>query len=159
MPASVYSEAQIDALMAIVGNRITNETDPETVRAFLNALADTNFVTDAQLAAIATIEPTKYKGSFADLASIPTVGAGSGDYATIIVAGGDDTNAIWDDDAGAWIDTGSAVTGETAATVKSKYESNADTNALTDALLTKLNDLSIAASTASAIAALDGSIT
>jgi len=64
----------------------------------------------------------------------------------------------WDNDDSLWVEQGTAST-ETAASIKTKYESNADTNAYTDAEKSKLADISDAANTTDFVAALDGAIT
>ena len=158
--AEVYTKDQSDAQAQIIGAAIKNRTSPGAVAAAIAAQLDANLITDAERDAIAQISPSPFKGDFADLADIPTVGAQAGDYAVLTKVGEDDTTAIFDVDAGAWIDTGAAVTGETAASVKTKYESNPNTNAFTDAHLAKLDGLQFAADNTSYIAAftagLDG---
>ena len=161
MPATVYNKAQIDALMAIIGNRITTETDPATLQAAIAALANINFITDAQVTKLNALESSKFLGTFTSVGAIPTVSAVAGSYADVDSgAGGVDVQRyIWDVDDSGFVLAVGAVAGETDASIKTKYENNADTNALTDALLTKLTDLAIAANTADAVAALDGAIT
>ncbi len=153
-----YTKAQIDAQAAVVGARVKARTlGPYIVTQIANE-NDVNLITDAERAAIATIEPTKFKGTYASLAAIPTAGAAAGMYA-ILSKGGDDTIAIWDVGLGAWVDTGNAVTAETAATIKTKYESNANTNAFTDAEKAKLTAITNAANITAFTAALDAALT
>lgn len=160
MPSTFYDKAQIDAIMAIIGNRITVETDPAAVKAFLDGIADTNFLTDAERTKLAGLEGSKFLGTFTSAGAIPTVSAVPGSYADVDAGVGNDvTRYIWDDDDNQFVEQGGSVAGETAASVKTKYESNADTNAFTDARLTKLDALTLAANTNDAVAALDGAIT
>ena len=160
MVDTVYSKSQIDAILAIVGNRITVETDIPTLKANIGAISDTNFLTDAEKTKIASLESSKFLGTFTSVGNIPTVNAVAGSYADVDAGVGSDVSRyIWDVDDASFVEQGGAVAGETATSIKTKYESNADTNALTDALLTKLNDLSLAANTNDAVAALDGAIT
>jgi len=155
-----YTKTQIDAQATVLGNRMKARTTGAAIVTAIEGESDKNLVSDAEKAAIATIEPTKYKGAFTSLAAIisahPT--ASSGDSATILNTGTDDTEAIWDEDAGTWIDTGAIATSETAATVKSKYESNADTNAFTDAEKTKLTNFTEASGITDFTAALDAAL-
>ena len=155
----IYNKAQIDAIMAIIGNRITNETDPATIRNLIDALSDTNFLTDAERSKLASLEVTKFRGTYADLASIPLTGNSEGSTANIDSGVGSDVRiAYWDNDDSVWIDGGQAAS-ETAASIKTKYESNPDTNAYTDAEKAKLAGITDAVDTADAVAALDGAIT
>jgi len=82
MPA-YYTKTQLDAIAAIIGNRITNETDPATLKTALSALADTNFLTDAEKAKLAALDTNRFFGTYANLAAIPTVGAEEGMYAHV----------------------------------------------------------------------------
>lgn len=153
-----YTKEQIDAMGGVTGARIRARSTPQFIDQQITALNNKNLVTDAQLIAIGNIPPDHFKGDFANLADIPTAGAVIGDYAVLTVVGGDDTKAIWDNDAGEWIDTGAAVTGETAASIKSKYESNPNTNAFTDAYMAQLDGLSNPPNISDFTAALDGAI-
>lgn len=154
----LYNKSQIDNQAAVTGDRIKTRTSAPHILNEIAGAANANVITDAERASIATIEPSHFKGTFASVADIPTAGAREGDYAVLAVAGGDDTQAIWDVDAGAWVDTGSAVTGETPATIKTKYESNPNTNAFTDADMAKLDGITEASDITSFTAALDGAL-
>ena len=153
-----YTKEQVDAIAAIIGDRIKNETDQTVMRDLINALANTNFMTDAERTKLASLEESKFFGTYPDLASIPIVGAEEGMYAHIDPATGTDVMvAYYDANDSKWVEQGVAST-ETAASIKTKYESNPDTNAFTDALQTKLNDLTVAANIDAAVAALDAAI-
>lgn len=158
--AEHYTKTQIDSQATVLGNRIKTRTTGTAIVAAIAGESDVNLITDAERNAIGTIEPSKHKGSYATLTALNTAHPTgvSGDNATILVTGGDDTVAIWDDDAGAFIDTGGAATAETAATIKSKYESNANTNAFTDTEKTKLAGITDAADITSFTAALDAAL-
>lgn len=152
-----YTKAQIDAQAAVVGARVKARTLAAHIIAQINGAGNANLITDAERSAIALIEPTKFKGTFASLGAIPTVGAAAGMYA-ILSNAGNDTIAIWDVGLGAWVNTGNSVTAETAATIKTKYESNANTNAYTDAEKIKLAGITDAANITAFTAALDAAI-
>ena len=153
-----YTKDQIDAQGSVIGARIRSRTVAAHIVSEITATVDANLITDAERSAIANIPPQHFKGDFAALADIPTVGNVAGDFAILTVLGGDDTKAIWDVDADAWIDTGAAVTGETAASVKTKYESNPNTNAFTDAYQAQLDALVPAADISAFTAALDAAL-
>lgn len=153
-----YTKEQVDAIAAIIGDRIKNETDQTAMRDLINALANTNFMTDAERTKLASLEESKFFGTYPDLASIPTVDAVEGMYAHIDPANGTDVIvAYYDLNDDKWVEQGAATT-ETAASIKTKYESNANTNAFTDALLEKLEDFTEAQNINDATAALDGAI-
>lgn len=153
-----YTKAQMDAIAAIIGNRIAAETDPANLKANLDALADTGFITDAERSKLAGLSDM-FRGTFPDLASIPLTGNIEGMTANIDSGTGNDVRiAYWDNDDSVWIDGGAAAS-ETAASVKTKYESNPDTNAFTDADHAKLDGILDASGTGDFVAALDGAIT
>lgn len=153
-----YTKEQIDGMGAVIGNRIAARTAPAAVAAAIAAAANANLITDDERAAIANIEPSHFVGTFAALANIPTVDRREGDVAILAVVGGDDTQAVWDVGDGVWRDTGASVTGETSATIKTKYEANPNTNAFTDAYQAQLDGLTEAADISGFTAALDGAL-
>lgn len=100
-------------------------------------LSKENF-TSEEKAKLAGVEDPKFKGQYLSLADLLASGNGEvGGYAyvdngvTIDMYIWDNTNEQWD------IVVGES-TAETPASIKSKYESNPDTNAFTDALKNKL---------------------
>lgn len=155
--AEFYTTDQINAIGGVVGARIRSRTTGAYIVTAIGGEPDANLITDAERTAIATIEPTKFKGSFNALNEIPVAGAGAGDYATLIKAGAD-TIALFDVGAGAWVDTQNTTSAETAATIKTKYESNANTNAFTDAEKAKLAAMVEASDITSFTAALDAAL-
>ena len=158
MSDTVYSKAQVDAIAAVIGNRISNETDAATIKAAIDALADTGFITDAERTKLAGLEASKFKGTYSSLGAIPLTSNTEGMYAHIDTGTSNNvTIAYWDNDDNIWVEGGSA-TSETAASIKTKYESNADTNNFSDAEKTKLGNLAIAANINDFTAALDGAI-
>ena len=156
--AEYYTKTQSDAQGAVLGARIKTRTSDTAIRDAYERNSDVNRYTDADKAAVATIEPSHFKGEFNDLASIPTAGARAGDYAILVVDNGDDTKAIYDAGDGVWRDTGAAVTGDTPAQIKQKYESNPDTNVFTDAQRDKLDSLIEAEGIEDFTAALDAAL-
>lgn len=93
---------------------------------------------------LAGLESSHFKGLYPNLAALQaSVPAGeAGDYAHVDAGVGSDVTVyIWDVSDAKWLQQQGAVAGETAASIKQKYESNADTNAFTDAEKTKLAGL------------------
>lgn len=105
---------------------------------------------------LAGLESSKFKGLYATLAALKTAlpeGAGSsawnatnvgGFYADADASGSDVKRYIWDASDKKWVVQQSA-TDLTAAQVKGMYESNPDTNAFTDAFMSKLNSIAAGA--------------
>jgi hypothetical protein len=90
------------------------------------------------------LESSHYNGRYTNLAALQTAlpTAAAGDYTRVDAGAGADVGTyIWDDSDNKWVKEAGAGTTETAASVKTKYESNPDTNAFTDELLAKLNGL------------------
>jgi hypothetical protein len=95
---------------------------------------------------LAGLESSRFKGEFASLSALNAISGSTGDYAYVDMGSGQDvTTYIWDTTDNKWIDQKGVSTAETAATIKSKYESNADTNAYTNAEKTKLAGIAASA--------------
>lgn len=103
-------------------------------------LSQENF-TPEEKAKLAGIESNKFKGKFSSLPALNLVIGESGSYAYVGGIGQNDVSYIWDDDDNIWVLNSSQATAETPSSIKSKYESNPDTNAFTDELKLKLNSL------------------
>lgn len=102
-------------------------------------LSDENY-TSAEKSKLAGLESSHWRGLYASLVALeaahPT--ASAGDYADVDAGTGfETTRHLWDVDDAEWIPSGSGAP-LTAADVKSLYESNADTNAYSDAEKAKL---------------------
>lgn len=90
---------------------------------------------------LAALEGSHYRGTYLSLAALQAaVPVGNpGDYADVDLGVGEEvTRYVWDADDGVFVDQKAAPTALTAAQAKSLYESNADTNAFTDAEKSKL---------------------
>lgn len=154
-----YTKEQSDSQATIIGRRIKTATNPETLAAKIDALTDRNLITDSERAKLSSIEGTKFLGTFLTSADIPAVGAVAGSYADVDAGAGQDVQRwIFDINDGKFVRSTSSVAGETAASIKTKYESNANTNAFTDAHKTKLDGLTEAADITDFTAALDGAL-
>jgi alanine-alpha-ketoisovalerate/valine-pyruvate aminotransferase len=154
-----YTKAQSDAQAAVIGARMKARTTAAAIKAGLLANADTNVLTDAEKAKLASLEASKYRGTFASFAVLPLTGNSDGSYANYDAGAGTAVKlAIWDVNDTMWRDVQGASTAETAASVKTKYEANPDTNAFTDAHKAKLDAISEAPNITAFTAALDAAL-
>jgi hypothetical protein len=157
--SELYTKAQGDAQAAVIGNRIKARTTPAAIKTALLANADTNILTDAEKTKLAGLEGNKYRGTFAAFAALPLAGNVDGSYANYDAGAGADVRmAIWDVSDSVWRDVRGASTAETAGSIKTKYESNPDTNAFTDLEKAKLANITDAANITAFTAALDAAM-
>lgn len=154
-----YTKEQIDAQAAITGSRIKTATNASTLATKIDALTDRNLITDAERSKLASLESSRFLGTFTSSGAIPTVGAVAGSYADVDSGAGQDAERwIFDTNDSKFVKSISQIAGETAASIKTKYESNANTNAFTDAHKTKLDGITEATGITDFTAALDGAI-
>jgi hypothetical protein len=154
-----YSKAQVDAQATVIGARIKARTTGAAIKTAYEAEANTNAFTDAEKSKLAGLESSKYRGLFTSAGALPLVGNAAGSYADVDTGNGSDVARwIWDNGDAKWVAQGAAGGTETAASIKTKYESNPDTNAFTDAEKTKLAGLVEAANITSFTAALDAAL-
>lgn len=159
MPDTFYNKAQTESILGVLGGRVKAALAAATLKSAIEALANTNFLTDAEKSKLAGLEGSKFLGTFTSAGNIPTVSAVAGSYADVDAGVGQNVQRyIWDDDDSQFVLQAGSSTSETAASVKTKYESNADTNAFTDAEKTKLGNLTVADNTTAAIAAFDAGL-
>jgi hypothetical protein len=157
--SELYTKAQGDAQAAVIGTRIKARTTPAAIKAALLANADTNILTDAEKAKLASLEGSKYRGTFASFAALPLTGNVDGSYANYDAGASAEVRlAIWDVSDSQWRDVRGASTAETSASIKSKYEANPDTNAFTDAEREKLASITDATNISAFTAALDAAL-
>jgi hypothetical protein len=107
--------------------------------------ADTNDFTDSEKTKLSGLESSKFLGDFTSLAALQTAfpTASVGSYAYVYTGVGQDVQKyIWDNNDSQWVEQQGQSTAETPATIKTKYESNADTNGFTDSEKTKLSNQS-----------------
>jgi hypothetical protein len=106
--------------------------------------ADTNAFTDAEKSKLANLESSKFLGTYLNLASLESTHPDPvpGSYAHVDAGPGSEVEVyVWDDDGAEYVKLAGSGTEETAGSIKTKYESNADTNAFTDAEKSKLANL------------------
>ena len=110
-----------------------------------DSLTTNKFVTDAEKIKLAGLESSKFVGEFISLpalqAAFPTAPVGS--YAYVDTGAGQPVEKyIWDNNDSQWELQQGQSTAETPASIKSKYESNPDTNSFTDSEKTNLSNQS-----------------
>jgi len=123
----------------------TGDETPATVKSKYESNADTNAYTDAEKTKLAGLEGSNFLGEYVSLAALqaahPT--ADPGNYAYVDGGVGQPVEKyIWDSSDMQWALQLGESTAETPASIKSKYESNPDTNAFTDAEKTNLSNQS-----------------
>jgi hypothetical protein len=97
-------------------------------------LSDTNY-TQAEKDKLAGLESSHFKGLYNSVTALETAHptASAGDYANVDLGTGNKVSRYaWDVDDSKWEAQSGESTEETAASIKTKYESNPDTNAFTD---------------------------
>lgn len=154
-----YTQVQIDNIGAVIGDRLKQATDPSKLAIAIDGLPDRNLITDAERTKLGSLEGNKFLGTFLTVSAIPTVGAVAGSYADVDAGVDNDAERyIYDVNDGKFIKATGQIAGETAASIKTKYESNANTNAFTDAHKTKLDGITAAVDISAFTAALDGAL-
>lgn len=108
----------------------------ERVKELYELNPDTEAFTPNEKQKLADLISSKFLGSFVSLAALQTAYPAPpvGSYAHVDAGVGADVQVyIWDADDSAYVVQAGSGTEETAATIKTKYESNPDTNPFTDA--------------------------
>lgn len=141
----VFTATEQNKLSGTEDNATADQTGAE-IKAIYEAEADTNNYSDSEKAKLGSIDATHYLPPLADLTALAAL-TGMTDKARCYVES-EITDYFYDKqatsgdveapvaDGGWWKKVVSS--GETAASIKTKYESNADTNAYTDAEKTKV---------------------
>ena len=137
---NAFTDAQ-EAKLAGIETGATADMSSAEIKVAYEANANTNAFTDAEKTKLAGLDSSLFKGIFATSGALTTAhpSPADGSYAYVDAGIGADSELyIWDNDDATWIVGGSSGSGETPASIKTKYESNADTNAFTDAEQSKL---------------------
>lgn len=131
-PAAAPDEAVV---LSQLNTSLENKVDKEAGK----GLSEDNFTTDEKLK-LSGLESPKFKGQFLSFADLTSADVGEiGGYAYVDGGvGGTVDLYIWDAVNSLWEIVVGESTAETPASIKSKYESNPDTNAFTDDLKNKL---------------------
>lgn len=115
--------------------------DAATIKTRYESNANTNPFTDSEQSKLAGLESSKYLGTYPNLSALQTAhpNAEQGNYADVDGGvGAEVARYVWDDDDADWTQLAGASAAETPASIKTLYESNADTNAYDDAAVAKV---------------------
>lgn len=139
--------SQVRNLLNVQDGATDDQTGPEIKSAY-EGEPDTNAFTDSEKTKLANLSDNPFLGTFVNLSALNTAfpTAAEGQYAHVDAGVGDNVTVyIWDNSDNQFVEQTGTGTSETPASIKSKYESNADTNAFTDAEQTKLGGIETAA--------------
>ena len=140
-PAEV-SKAPNNIIQKKIDGMFAPATDPLEMANAIDALPDKNVMTDSQKEKLEALKTSMYLGTFLTSEEIPLGGAKSGNYADVDSGAGVNTERwIYDSDSLKFVKAISVPASETAESIKTKYESNPDTNAFTDSLMLKLESI------------------
>ncbi len=156
LPSIPATPGDIGAATAAQGALADTAVQPAALTAGLNlkvdkvagyGLSQADFTT-AEKAKLAGLESSHYRGTFINLSALNAAlpDASPGDYADVDAGTGSPVlRYIWDGNDAEWVAQAGSADPITAAQVKTLYESNPDTNAFTDARLSKLNGIAVGA--------------
>ena len=131
-----YTTEQIDKQAGAIGQYL------KTISTDLTEYIDASVMSTAERQKLASLESSKFLGTFLTSGEIPLDKAVPGSYADVDAGPGETVSRwIYDADNGAFVKATGEVAGETSVSVKEKYESNLDTNAFTDNHKTTLEAL------------------
>ena len=116
-------------------NPVINYESAAQIKTKYESNANTNPFTDSEQSKLAGLESSKFVGEFVSLSALQTAfpTAPVGSYAYVDTGVGQPVEKyIWDNNDSQWELQQGQSTAETPATIKQKYETNANTNAFTD---------------------------
>ena len=128
---------------------LANQTDLNTIldnKVDIEAgkgLSEEDFTT-AEKDKLAGLEDSHFKGQYPNLSTLQSsvVSPEAGDYAYVDAASGTDVKVhYWNPNTTTWEEQAGETTAETPVSIKTKYESNPDTNAFTDDNKNAVNNL------------------
>ena len=125
--------------MAVAAVDISGKVDKVTGY----GLSEEDFTTEEK-SKLAGLDSNHFKGGYTTLSALTSAHPTgiAGDTATVdLGVGSDVVTYIWDVNDSKWVQEKGLGTTETAASIKTKYESNADTNAFTNTLKAKLDSI------------------
>jgi hypothetical protein len=137
-----------DSEKVVLSNTSGTNTGDETaasVKTKYESNANTNAYTDGEKTKLAGLESSKFLGEFVSLLALQTAfpSPSVGSYAYVDTGTGQDVEKyLWDSSDSQYVLQQGSSTAETPATIKTKYESNANTNAFTDTEKTNLSNQS-----------------
>lgn len=146
---NAFTDAEQTKLSGVEAGAQVNQTPAQIASAY-ESNANTNKFTDEERTKLASLEGSKFLGTYVSIGALNTAhpAPAEGSYADVDSGVGNDvTRWIWDSDDSSFVEQTAGVGGETAASVKTKYESNANTNAFTDDEQTKVANSTVKVAT------------
>jgi predicted transcriptional regulator YdeE len=143
LPAEDVVSALADAVGTLSGNLTTvSDSLSGKVDKISGKGLSTNDFTTEEKQKLAGLESSKFKGEYTSYEALSEIEGFAGAYAYVDEGAGEDVvKYIWDTTDEKWVAQQGESTAETPASIKSKYESNEDTNAFTDDEKAKLSGL------------------
>lgn len=142
MSNNYYTQEQIDALGQFIGSQLKDATNTVNIKKVVESIPGYSLMSDAEKEKLLSLESSKFLGTFTTSEDIPTENAVAGSYADVESEDGTSVDRwIYNVNSGEFVKSNSSGGGETASTIKTKYESNDDTNAFTDAFKSILENL------------------
>ena len=142
MSNNYYTQEQIDALGQFIGSQLRDATDTINIKRVVESIPGYSLMSDAEKEKLLSLESSKFLGTFTTSEDIPKEKAVAGSYADVESEDGTSVDRwIYNLKSGEFIKSNSSSGVETSSSIKTKYESNDDTNAFTDAFKSILENL------------------
>lgn len=134
--------------LELIESGATADQSSSEIKTLYESNSNTNAFTDGEKSKLASLESSKFLGTYTSLSALTTAHPSppEGAYAHVDAGVGSEVEFyIWDNNDSQYVLQLGESTEETAASIKTKYESNADTNAYTDGEKTKLGGIEVGA--------------
>lgn len=142
MSNNYYTQEQIDALGQFIGSQLKDATNTINIKRVVESIPGYSLMSDAEKEKLLSLESSKFLGIFTTSEDIPKEKAVAGSYADVESEDGTSVDRwIYNLNSGEFIKSTSSSGVETSSSIKTKYESNDDTNAFTDAFKSILENL------------------
>ena len=142
MSNNYYTQEQIDALGQFIGSQLKDATNTINIKRVVESIPGYSLMSDAEKEKLLSLESSKFLGTFTTSEDIPKEKAVAGSYADVESEDGTSVDRwIYNLKSGEFIKSNSSSGVETSSSIKTKYESNDDTNAFTDAFKSILENL------------------
>lgn len=142
MSNNYYTQEQIDALGQFIGSQLKDATNTINIKRVVESIPGYSLMSDAEKEKLLSLESSKFLGTFPNSEDIPKEKAVAGSYADVESEDGTSVDRwIYNLNSGEFVKSTSSSGVETSSSIKTKYESNDDTNAFTDAFKSILENL------------------
>ena len=142
MSNNYYTQEQIDALGQFIGSQLKDATNTINIKRVVESIPGYSLMSDAEKEKLLSLESSKFLGTFTTSEDIPKEKAVAGSYADVESEDGTSVDRwIYNLKSREFIKSNSSSGVETSSSIKTKYESNDDTNAFTDAFKSILENL------------------